>query len=254
VPEQATAVTLASFRSLVRAPEAKLMLMAPLMLLGAFVVIFVTASRDMPDFVRPLMPFGAMAMLLITSVQLVGNQFGFDRGGFRVYVLSPVPRRDVLLGKNLAFALVAACLAVPILVLVQVLFPVRIDRFLASLPQGVSMFLLFCLVANCLSILTPMPVAAGSFKPTNVQLVPVLLQMAIFFLFPLLLAPTLVPLGIELALEALGWVEGVPIYLMLALLVCAGVVWLYWLALGWQGRLLLAREQHILEVVAGRSE
>ena len=43
--------------------------------------------------------------------QLLGNQFGFDRGGFRVYVLSPASRRDVLLGKNLSFVPLTADIA-----------------------------------------------------------------------------------------------------------------------------------------------
>ena len=43
-------------------------------------------------------------MILLTMIQLVGNQFGFDRSGFRVYVLCAAPRRDILLGKNLAVA------------------------------------------------------------------------------------------------------------------------------------------------------
>ena len=35
------------------------------------------------------------------------NHFGFDRGGFRAFVLLPTPRRYILLGKNLALLPVA---------------------------------------------------------------------------------------------------------------------------------------------------
>ena len=42
--------------------------------------------------------------VLFGVVQLMANQFGFDRDGFRVFVLSAARRRDILLGKNLSFA------------------------------------------------------------------------------------------------------------------------------------------------------
>ncbi len=45
--------------------------------------------------------------MLFGFVQLMANQFGFDRDGFRVFVLCAAPRRDILLGKNLAFVPVA---------------------------------------------------------------------------------------------------------------------------------------------------
>jgi hypothetical protein len=100
-----------------------------------------------------------------------------------------------------------------------------------------------------------MPIAAGSLRPTNVKLVPVLLQLAFFFLlYPLVVLPALLPLGVELALDGLGWVQGVPIYLLVSLPTFALVVWIYRLVLTWQGKLLLARELQILQVVAVRAE
>jgi hypothetical protein len=116
------------------------------------------------------------------------------------------------------------------------------------------MYLIFCLLANALSLFAPVPVAAGAFKPTSIQGIPLLLHLAFFFLFPLLLTPALVPFGIEAVLAALGWVEGVPIHLVLSVLLSAGVIFLYRLVLGWEGSLLLARERKILHTVASRAE
>jgi hypothetical protein len=48
--------------------------------------------------------------------------------------------------------------------------------------------------------------------------------------------------------------EGWPVALVLTLLECAGVVYLYRLALNWQGAVLQWREQKILEAVTVRSE
>src|SRR5205823_4043556 len=126
------------------------------------------------------------------------------------------PRRDILLGKNLAFAPVVLALGLPVIVVLEVVYPLRFDHLLAVGPQAVSMYLVFCLLANGLSLLAPLPIAAGTLKPTNVKGIPLLLHLAFFFLFPLMLAPVLVPFGIEAALAALGWVEGVPIHLVLS--------------------------------------
>ncbi|HTI52222.1 MAG TPA: hypothetical protein VL475_14765, partial [Planctomycetaceae bacterium] len=115
------------------------------------------------------------------------------------------------------------------------------------------MFLLFCLVANGLSIFAPIHLPAGSLKPANPKFVPILLQiLTIFCIFPLTQAPTLLPLGIEVALEYLEWGAGLPICLLLTIAQCAAVILLYRLALNWQGRLLQEREQQILETVTSR--
>ena len=58
----------------------------------------------MAESFRPLVAIGGMAFVLFGVVQLMANQFGFDRDGFRVFVLSAARRRDILVGKNLSFA------------------------------------------------------------------------------------------------------------------------------------------------------
>src|SRR5262249_7334194 len=148
LPEQAAAVAVAAFRSVLRAPEAKMAMILPIILVLIFGSIFLAQDVSPPSAVRPLIAFGAMALVLVCAVQLVGNQFGYDRGGFRAYVLSPIPRRDILLGKNMAVAPIALALILVIVVALECLCPMRIDYFLMALVQGVAMFLLFCLLAN----------------------------------------------------------------------------------------------------------
>jgi ABC-2 type transport system permease protein len=252
--EQAAAIALAGFRGLVRAPEAKMLLLSPVILLVVFGSMFLTRPTAPSEGVRPLYATGAIGMVLLSMGQLLGNQFGFDRSGFRVFVLCSAPRSDILLGKNLSFAPLALGLSAAALVFLQVVYPMRVEHFLAAWPQAVSMFLLYCLVANWLSILAPMPVASGTMKPMNPKFIPVLLHLAFTFLLPAVLAPTLVPLGVEYLLESSGRLTGLPVALVLSVVVCAGVVVLYRLALTAQGHALQAREQRILETVASKAE
>ena len=254
VPEQASAVATAAFRSLVRAPESKMAMIVPVILLVVFGVISATVDTMPPEAARPLIPFGATAMVLLISIQLAGNQFGYDRSGFRAYVLSPAPRRDILLGKNLALAPVPLGLSWLVTLVAAALFPMRVDLVLAAALQSVSMYLLFCLLANLVSVLTPMPMAAGAIQPTGVKLVPVLVQMLLMMFYPVVLLPTLLPLGVEVLLAELDVVRGVPIALPLTVLVLAGIVAVYRYALTWEGRLLAAREQTVLGIVTSKVE
>jgi hypothetical protein len=252
--EHAAAIALSGFRSLTRAPEAKMMLLTPVILVLIFGAMFLAQRVELPPSARPMLAFGAMSMILFSMIQFVGNQFGFDRSGFRVFVLSPAGRRDILLGKNLAVAPLALGLGIVAAILLQIFYPMRLAFFLAVPPQFLSMYLLFCLLANCLSIISPMPISPGSLRPVNPKGLTILLHAAFVFLLPLALLPTLIPLGFALMLEELGLAPAGPIHLTLSLLVCVAVVCLYRYLLTWQGKFLQAREQKILEIVTTKAE
>jgi ABC-2 type transport system permease protein len=253
--EPVSAVALAGLRSLARAPEAKMMLLSPLLMCFIFGSMLWRGRLGISEPIRPLVAVGGMIFVLFGVSQLMSNQFGFDRDGFRVFVLSAARRRDILMGKNLSFAPLALGMAAILLTTLQVLCPMRWDHFLAMIPQYVSMFLLFCLLANLLSIYAPVHVAAGSLKPSNPKLLTVLLQLVMFmFIFPLIQGLTLLPLGIEAVLKLfLGWPAIAPIYLVLSLAQCAVVILIYRFLLDLQGDLFQAREQRILEVVTNRA-
>ena len=116
------------------------------------------------------------------------------------------------------------------------------------------MYLLFCMVANWMSIFSPMGIRPGSFRASNPKGTAFLLQLAFIFLFMPAFAAALLPLGVELALAQAGVGPGAPVCLVLSLAECAAVAYLYRRVLTWQGRVLQAREQRILEVVAAKAE
>ncbi|HVK07321.1 MAG TPA: hypothetical protein VM597_00955 [Gemmataceae bacterium] len=254
VSEQASAVAFAGFRALVRAPEAKMALLVPVAMVAVLGVVMVTVEGSPPAALRPLMAFGTTVMLLTISLQLTGNQFGYDRSGFRAFVLSPVPRREILLGKNLAVAPLIVGMNVFALLVVGAVFPMRIDHYPAVLAQILSTYLLFSLMANVLSIIAPIPIKPGSVQAAQVKIGPVLLQFAFLAVFPVVLVPVLLPYGLHLLVEELTGVRGLPISLVLSLAVLAGAVLLYRRALTWQGDWLTVREQKILETVTTKVE
>jgi hypothetical protein len=252
--ERAAAITFASFRALMRAPEAKMILLSPLILVLIFGSMFLSGNFHPPVIARPFLGFAAMSIVLMGMAQLIGNQFAFDRNGFRVFVLCPAPRRDIILGKNMAMAPVVLGMGAVLILVVEILTPMRIDHFFLVLIQCVVMYLLYCLLANTLSILAPMPVSAGSLKPANPKALQVLLHIAFAFVFPIIMAPVLVPLLVDLLLSALDWTDWFPAGLILMILEGALAVFIYHVVLGWQGKLLHAREQKILEIVTAKAE
>ena len=136
--EPVSAIALGGLRSLVRAPEAKIMLLSPLIMSVLFGSWLWRGSQNIPDSFRPLVAIAGMLVVLFGLLQLMANQFGFDRDGFRVFVLCAAPRRDILLGKNLAFAPLALGMSAIMLTIVQGLCPMRVDHFLATFPQYLS--------------------------------------------------------------------------------------------------------------------
>jgi ABC-2 type transport system permease protein len=229
--------------------------LAPLIMVVVFGGIVASHGGSPPAALRPLLAYGVGAMvLLMVGVQLLGNQFGYDRAGFRAYVLSPLPRRDILLGKNLAVAPLALGLALLGLVVAGSVYPMRVDHYPAVLAQLLSTYLLFCLVSNVMAILTPLPLAPGSLQPASVKAGPVLMQLLVLMVLPALVLPVLAPYGLEVLLDGLDLVKGVPIALPLSLVGLALVGLVYRWGIGWQGAWLAAREQSILEVVTSRAE
>ncbi|HEX4612436.1 MAG TPA: hypothetical protein VH092_29855 [Urbifossiella sp.] len=255
VSEYASAVATAGFRSMTRAPEAKMAALTPLIMVVIFGGLAASAGGDPPVPVRPLLAYGVAAMVLFLSgAQLLGNPFGYDRAGFRAFVLSPAPRGDILLGKNLAAAPLLLGLGLLGLLLAGAVYPMRADHYPAVLAQVLSTYLIVCMLFNVVAIAAPIPLAPGSLQPASIKIGPVLLQLLIMSFLPVALLPVLAPYGLEVLLDQLDVIRGVPVSLPLSL----GVLVLTGLTYRWvvrrQGEWLTAREQAILEVVAARAE
>jgi len=112
----------------------------------------------------------------------------------------------------------------------------------------------FCIVANFLSILAPMAIAPGSLKPVKPKGMMILIHLAFFFLLPVALSTTLFPLGIEFFLSWSGVSTYFPAYLLLSILELVGIAFVYPAVLDVQGRMLQNREHQILEVVTTKVE
>lgn len=255
VPEQAGALALATFRSMLRAPEIKMAWGTSFLVTVILAATFLfRGSPSIPVAAKPFIATGSVVFSIFMLVQFFANQFGFDRDGFRALVLCPAERRLILLGKNLAcvpaglgfglilLGLMTAWLHLPPLVLAATLF------------QLVALFLLAGLAGNLLSILVPFRIQSGSMKPTKMPAGAMLLMIVCQLMFPLAMLPALGPPLLEFLWRGAGWPEAVPVNLLLSMLFAALMVLIYWSALTPLGRLLQRRETRILNIVTAEVE
>jgi ABC-2 type transport system permease protein len=252
ISERPAAIALAGFRSLARAPEAKLMLLGPVIMVVVFGSMFFTGRMKVPATLSPLVAAGGMIMVLFTTGGMIGNQFGFDRAGFRVFVLSPARRRDILFGKNLSLAPWIFGLAAVVIAALQLTSPMRLDELVACVPLFAAMYMVFSLWANLLSILAPIAIPAGALRPSNPKVWPIVMQVLFSLAAPVIMSPLLLPWGITAALRHSG--INLPICTLLTVLMAVVVGVIYWLLLDLEGDLLARREQKILETVVSKVE
>jgi hypothetical protein len=99
-----------------------------------------------------------------------------------------------------------------------------------------------------------MPIASGSLKPVNPKVIPVLLHVVFVFVFPMAVAPTLLPLAVQALLETMQLLDGIPICLLLSVAECFIVMGIYYFVVTWEGEFLHSQEQKILEIVASKAE
>ncbi len=250
VPEQAAALALATFRSLLRAPEVKMAWgssFLSMVIIGA--MVFLRSPPHLSDTAKPFIATGVVAFSIFMFVQFLANQFGLDRDGFRSLILSPADRRLILLGKNLASLPVGATFGAILLTLSSVWLHLPWLVFTAALFQLATLLLLAGLAGNALSILVPYRIQPGSMKPTKMPGLAMLVMILCQMLFPVAMAPAFAPPLAELLWRLAGWPGGVPVNLILSVLLAALAAVAYWQTLGPLGRLLQRRETKILGVV-----
>jgi hypothetical protein len=198
---------------------------------------------------RPLVALGLTWLAMFSVLQLAQNLFGYDRDGFRALVLSPARRRDILLGKNVSLAPIGLGVGLMALMAMQMLIPLGLAHFLASLVQMGSLYLVLCMTGNVVSILAPLATSAGALRRSRPSATTIALQFLFALAIPLVTVPLLIPYGLELLCDYLGWLPYVPVYLLLALMTLGLAIYIYSRVLTLEGRLLERRQLTILETV-----
>lgn len=238
-----------------------MMMMMPVILLFVFGSMFIGSSASsttdwtIPVEARPWIPIGMFGGILFMISGFMFNVFGMDRDGFRAYMLSPISREELLVGKNLSYLPIAGGLCLAGTIVLQFIAPLSPWIFLAVVVQSVCVYLNFCLLGNYFSIAFPMGIKRGTMQPSNPKIISLLvLMLASTIGMSFMLFPSSVAFGIPWMLEfwqgiSLNW-----LYLLLSLLQLAVTCWVYRWVLKDQADWLWSRETKILNEVANLPE
>ena len=253
VPPDVSALTLAFFRSQMRAPELRMVFASQFIMIVVFGSIFSRSGGMLAEsgLFAPMIP-GIIMLTLFGLMQLFGNQFGYDRHAFRCLVLLPTPRRSVLLAKNLAVVPASAVLIAVFLVALAAFGFLNPLEVIGGAALWLAAYLLMSTYGNLLSIIIPFRVNPGAMRQTPRDGKKLLQSMALQFATPLVLGPIWLPLAAYYIGGKGPWAIGAAGILIVAVLGVAGLV--YWLTLAPLAKLLETRERAILEEVTREVE
>lgn len=249
LPADLSAVVEKELRYAMRNAQMRMMAFMPLILIA----IRLVNSRRMesslsrgPSNANEFMTYGsgllACGGVLYVFLILAGlscNAFAFDEGGMRTLILSPIDRRKVLFGKNIALTVMALIFSFILLTLNTIVFrDLTAESLLFVVLSFITFATLMSTIGNWLSIRFPKRMVFG--KRMNVS------GVAGLMLIPIVVVLGMAPLFATLAgyLTRSLLVE----YLTLALLALI-TIGIYAVAVNIHGRTLARREIGILEAV-----
>jgi len=251
VSAELSAVVEKEIRYAMRNAQIRMMALMPLILIVIRLINsqgFGTARPDAPnDFLTygsGLLATGGVLYVFLILAGLSCNGFAFEEGGMRTLILSPVDRRKILLGKNIALTVIALVFSTVLLILNAIVFR---DLTPSNLLFIVLSFITFAAISstigNWISIRFPKHMRFG--KRLNVSGVAgiLLIPMIIVLALPPLLATLVGYLTRSLFNE----------YVTLTLLALVSVG-LYLVIINFHGRSLARREIDILEAVREPSD
>jgi ABC-2 family transporter protein len=251
VSPELSAIVEKEIRYAMRNAQIRMMALMPLVLLVIRLINSqrwsTRAARTSGEFLTygsGLLATGGVMYVFLIMASLSCNQFAFEKGGMRTLILSPVDRRKILLGKNIALTLFAFIFCTVLLALNTIVFR---DLTPPDLLFVVLSFVAFAAISstigNWLSIRFPKHMRFG--KRLNVS------GMAGLMLIPMVGVLSLPPLLATLV----GYLTQSLVNEYLALLVLSLLsVGLYFAIINVHGRTLARREIDILDAVREPSD
>jgi hypothetical protein len=242
-----SAIVEKELRYAMRNAQIKMMAMMPLILIA--VRLFnrtrmgdLRSSAHAGEFMAylsGLMASGGVLYVFLILGGISANQFAFEEGGMRSYILSPIDRRTILIGKNIAVTIVAFVFAVVLLVLNAIVFrDMSAGDWLFVSLSFIVFAAIMSIYGNWVSIHFPKRMRFGK-------------RMNVSGVAGVLLIPMIVVLGAPPFLAAVAGYFTRNVLVSYATLALFGVIsiGLYSVLINSQGRSLARREIEILETV-----
>ena len=250
IPDHSRAVASVALRIWIRAPQGKMVLFSPLLLIMLYLVLFrqmVLGDWGPQNAMGHLAVLAMLGFMIVMAFNLFSNVFGQDGNGFRAVVLAGVPPTQLLFGKNLALLPYALAIGALIIAVLQWVHPLPATHVLANFAQLLILFLVGCMLGNSFSIRAPWPMSATSMGMRNATAASFLASFLILVLLFAFIAPLGLLIWVERRLAEGG--TSIPLYLIFSVLELIVVGFVYRRLLRSKGRLLSSRLESVLERV-----
>jgi hypothetical protein len=183
------------------------------------------------------------------------NIFGFDRSGFRFWVLSPLPRVEILRGRNWIFGLMVLTITVVTSAFAAGMWRYHWLREIEAIGASLAFVPIYMILTNLISILAPFPMSPQGFQPKSFSWKTLVLNFALSALIPALMIACCTPWALEWGLHATTpATKSLPIALILQPILILASFWLYGRLLTVMAELLEYRELDLLKTVTSSVE
>lgn len=248
---QLSAIVEKEFRYAMRNAQVRMIALMPLILIFIRLVnsrALDSGGPNAPDeflaYGSGLLATGGVLYVFLILAGLSCNQFAFEEGGMRTFILSPVDRRKILLGKNITVTFFALLFSIALLIVNAIVFrDLKFTDLVFVALSFVSFATISAIAGNWMSLRFPKYMAFG--KRMNVSGITGIL------LIPLIVVLALPPLIATLV----GYLTQSLVNQYLTLLVLAlASVGLYFAMINVHGRDLARLETGILETIRAPSD
>jgi hypothetical protein len=183
------------------------------------------------------------------------NIFGFDRSGFRFWVLSPLPRVEILRGRNWIFGFMVLTITVVTSAFAAGMWRYHWLREIEAIGASLAFVPIYMILTNLISILAPFPMSPQGFQPKSFSWKTLVLNFALSALIPALMIACCTPWALEWGLHAtVPATKSLPIALILQPILILASFWLYGRLLTVMAELLEYRELDLLKTVTSSVE
>jgi hypothetical protein len=198
-----------------------------------------TDTHEFFTYGSALLASGGVLYVFLLLAGLSCNQFAFEEGGMRSLILSPIDRKHILMGKNLALTMVAFVFSTVLLTINTIVFQdLTAPTLLFVLLSFISYAAIISTFGNWMSIRFPKRMEFGK-------------RMNVSGVAGLLFLPMLVLLAVPPVLSVLAGYSTSNLLIEFLTLTgfCFVTTAIYFLTIGFQGKTLARREIEILDAV-----